>query len=36
VLALPSPLVLLAVALTVTILEYEVPLRLLWHLLTRT
>jgi hypothetical protein len=36
VLALPSPLVLLTVALTVTILEYEVPLRLLWHLLTRT
>ncbi|MEF8938869.1 MAG: hypothetical protein V5A22_03420 [Salinivenus sp.] len=36
VLALPSPLVLLGVAATICILEYEVPLRLLWHLLTRT
>ncbi|MFB6250025.1 MAG: hypothetical protein ABEL97_15825 [Salinibacter sp.] len=36
VLTLPSPLVLLGVVTTVLILEYEVPLRLLWHLLTRT
>lgn len=36
VLTLPSPLVLLGVAATIGILEYEVPLRLLWHLLTRT
>ena len=36
VLALPSPLVLLGVGATVLLLEYEVPLRLLWHLLTRT
>ena len=36
VLALPSPLALLGVAATVLIFEYDVPLRLLWHLLTRT
>jgi hypothetical protein len=36
VLTLPSPLVVLGVAAIILILEHEVPLRLLWHLLTRT
>jgi len=36
VLTLPSPLVVLGVFFTVVTLEYDLPLRLLWHLLTRT
>jgi len=35
-LTLPSPLVVLGVFVTVVILEHDLPLRFLWHLLTRT
>ena len=35
-LTLPSPLVVLTLLLTALLLEYDVPLRLLWHLATRT
>jgi len=35
-LTLPSPLVVLGGLVTVATLEYDLPLRLLWHLLTRT
>ena len=35
-LTLPSPLVVLGVFFTVVALEYDLPLRFLWHLLTRT